>query len=192
LGGAGEFTWGVGNFDENPQFENAGAGDFRLKYISPCLNNGDLSDVPDDVADLDGDTYTDDPIPYDAGGETRQVNSPDCIDVGAFECQEPGTCDGDLTGIQGVPDGEVDTDDLLVVINRWGDAGGVADMADINGVGCGDGIVDDFDLDVVINNRGSCNSMAPTGLPEWLQSCVDDCGEDDQCLVECVMKHFDE
>jgi hypothetical protein len=58
-------------------------------------------------------------------------------------CQKPTDCIGDATGNQ-----IVNVDDLLVVINNWGNPG----LGDLNASGTTD--VDDLTL--VINNWGIC------------------------------------
>ncbi len=48
-------------------------------------NAGDTALLPDDTADLDGDTLTDEPLPFDARGLPRVAFSD--VDLGAFEIQ---------------------------------------------------------------------------------------------------------
>jgi len=57
----------------NPQFRNAGSGDYHLKATSPCIDNGENALVPGGVTtDLDG--------------NTRIVNAD--VDLGPYEEQE--------------------------------------------------------------------------------------------------------
>jgi hypothetical protein len=60
---------------------------------------------------------------------------------------------GDITGAGSVPDGEVNSSDLLLVLTPWGEPGGAADLAPES---CGDGTVDIDDYLVVNNNWGEC------------------------------------
>lgn len=71
------------------------------------------------------------------------------------ECIQP-ECPGDITGA-----GEVNVDDLLVVLNNWGPC---ADPNDCPGDVTGEGEVNVDDLLVVLNNWGPCptNAQAPT------------------------------
>jgi hypothetical protein len=63
----------------------------------------------------------------------------------------PIVCPSDIAPAK-TPNGTVDVDDLLAVINAWGSAGGVGDIAPL----CGDGSVDVDDLLAVINAWGPC------------------------------------
>lgn len=68
--------------------------------------------------------------------------------VMTISCEEAAICHGDITGTQ-----TVDVDDLLVVLNSWGQCSDVNNCpADVSG----DGVVDVDDLLVVLNNWGSC------------------------------------
>lgn len=180
----------------DPLFVNSGGGDLRLQYESPCINNGDGSEVGTDIADFDGDSNTAERLAWDADGSPRQVNpsydvSTNCVDMGAYENQVEGTCPGDVTGPGGVPDGVVDVDDLFYVINLWDTPGGAADMYPSP---CGDGNVDDDDLDIVTNNWGDCpGSFAPSsGPPQWWLDCLESCGGDVECLLECIQEAIEE
>lgn len=73
---------GTGNLDVDPQFVNAGAGDFRLKRTSPCIDAGGNGLVPAFVtADLDGNArFVNDVGVLDTGAGAGAI-----VDMGAFE-----------------------------------------------------------------------------------------------------------
>jgi hypothetical protein len=82
-------TWGTGDDDY---------GDLRLRVDSPALNTGDAAHLPSDLADLDGDDDTGEPVPVDLAGEARVTGA--ALDLGAYEggvtvSAEPG---GDASG----------------------------------------------------------------------------------------------
>lgn len=52
---------------------------------SPAINTGNNTDVPQDTNDLDGDSNTTEPIPFDARGVGYQRISAGTVDIGAFE-----------------------------------------------------------------------------------------------------------
>jgi hypothetical protein len=141
------------NIDIDPEFIDDSTGDFRIAYTSHALNHGDADDMPADTYDIDDDSNTNEKLPG-RDMDARQVNpDDDCIDLGAFENQVAGTCAGDITGAGSVPDGTVNSSDLLLVMTRWGEPGGVADL---DPQPCGDGTVDIDDYLVVNNNWGDC------------------------------------
>jgi hypothetical protein len=78
---------GTGNIFVNPQFINPAAGDFRLVPLppgqSPCINAGNNSLIPIDIADLDGDLNTTEPTPLDLAGNPRVIGG--IVDMGAYE-----------------------------------------------------------------------------------------------------------
>ncbi|MFQ5501979.1 MAG: right-handed parallel beta-helix repeat-containing protein [Phycisphaerae bacterium] len=86
----GGFT-GISNSDTDPMFMNrqgvdgiAGTqdDDLRLMPGSPAIDSGDNSAVSADVADLDGDGNTSEPVPIDLNGNQRMNRT---VDRGAFE-----------------------------------------------------------------------------------------------------------
>jgi hypothetical protein len=81
---------GTGNVSGDPQFEDAGAGDYRIKATSPCKNTGRNSDLPLDVADLDFDGNTSETLPKDLLRNPRKLYT--TVDMGALEYME---CDED-------------------------------------------------------------------------------------------------
>jgi hypothetical protein len=80
-----------GNIDADPLFADAAGGDYSLTSGSPCIDTGDNSLLPDDVADLDGDGDTDEPLPLDLAGDPRVTDgdgdSTATVDMGAYEYQ---------------------------------------------------------------------------------------------------------
>ncbi|MBN2183390.1 MAG: hypothetical protein JW715_15880 [Sedimentisphaerales bacterium] len=106
--GSATFTWGSGNIDSNPLFQNPNGGDkvagtldddLRIRLGSSCIDAGDNTAVPADADDLDGDDNRPERIPIDLGGLSRFVDdagaantgvadSPDypaIVDMGAYE-----------------------------------------------------------------------------------------------------------
>jgi hypothetical protein len=72
---------GVGNVDFDPLFVDAANQDYRLQRLSPCINAGDVSAVPQSVTtDLDGNPRILDGV----------------VDMGAYETQGPRTIYVDL------------------------------------------------------------------------------------------------
>jgi len=74
---------GEGNIDIEPMFVDAANGDFRLMAGSPCINAGENTLVPADIADLDSDGNTDEVVPYDFRGWLRIRGG--YVDMGAYE-----------------------------------------------------------------------------------------------------------
>jgi hypothetical protein len=80
-------------------------GDYHLLRNSPCVDTGDNADIAPDVADLDGDGDTNEPVPFDLEGKPRIIDGiPDgnlVVDMGAYETlTEPRThyVDADADG----------------------------------------------------------------------------------------------
>jgi hypothetical protein len=128
---------GVGNHGLDPLFIDADGrddipgtddDDLRLHSNSACIDAGDNNAVPPDIiVDLDGNARIQHGI----------------VDMGAYE-HEP-VCLGDANGSN-----SVDVDDLLLVINNWGQTG--LNPADLTG----NSVVDMDDLLAVINGWGNC------------------------------------
>lgn len=83
---------GQGNFTLDPAFVDVSGADgiigtlddnLRLSDGSPVVDAGDSSALPSDLADLDGDGDTDEPIPVDLDGAQRVFGA--SVDMGAFE-----------------------------------------------------------------------------------------------------------
>ena len=185
-------TWsGPGNIGVNPQFvrspsdggngwgdnpatsgvdegANDDYGDLRLLPGSPCIDAASNAIVAADIADLDADDNTTEPIPFDLGSNPRFVDAPattdtglgtpPIVDMGAFEFSPPLDADGD-----GVPD---PTDQCPQTVPG----------ATVDGNGCPpvipgdhnrDGDVDQADLD----HLEACASGAAIRQPE--PNCAD-------------------
>ena len=88
--------WRDGNIDDDPMFVDPDGADgdpatwedndLHLSPGSPCIDAGDDWFVPADVADLDGDGDTDEPLPFDLDGNPRFVGP---VDMGAYETTAP-------------------------------------------------------------------------------------------------------
>ncbi len=90
---------GVGNFDANPLFFNAAGvdgvlgtedDDLRLSSGSPARDAANLSLLPTDEFDIDGDGDVTEPIPFDLDGAARIVGMG--LDLGAYEQAAAGPC----------------------------------------------------------------------------------------------------
>ncbi|MHC4063592.1 MAG: hypothetical protein ACYSUI_03695 [Planctomycetota bacterium] len=82
---------GSGNIAGDPLFWDADGADdvggtedddLHLRFGSPCIDAGDDTAVPADLADLDGDGDTVERTPLDLGGKVRFVNDPHTEDTG--------------------------------------------------------------------------------------------------------------
>ncbi len=73
---------GMGNIGENPLFVDSTIGDYHLLAISPCIDAGDNTAVPEDTTDLDGDGDTTEPVPLDLDGNPRFFDDPFTLDTG--------------------------------------------------------------------------------------------------------------
>ena len=140
---------GQGNIDGDPMFVDSANDDYGLGTGSPCIDVGNVDSLPLDTYDLDADGNTKERLPLDLAANRRIVNG--FLDMGAFEWQR--SCLADISpsspGVAG--DGAIDVDDLLAVINGWGECDGC--VADVNG----DNSVDVDDLLEVINGWGECD-----------------------------------
>ncbi len=90
---------GTGNIDLDPQFVNAGGGDYRLASGSPCIDAGDNTITSLSMIDLEGGPRLfDDPATPDTGVGTAPL-----VDMGADEWVD---CNGNLI------DDSIDIDQL--------------------------------------------------------------------------------
>lgn len=129
---------GAGNFGGDPRFRDADgpnnfAGDpdddLRLVSTSPCIDRGDETLIPPDIADLNNDADLTMPTPFDLDGNPRRYDVPDIadtgvgtaplVDIGAYEFSAGdayvcigGKCLGDLNH-----DGNVDGLDTQLFVN---------------------------------------------------------------------------
>ena len=77
---------GVGNMGDAPQFVDAGAGDYHLRWGSPCINAGDNSVVLEGATDLDG--------------KPRIIR--EVVDMGCYEAEPPPIVEAELNVYPGV------------------------------------------------------------------------------------------
>jgi hypothetical protein len=190
----GGFT-GTGNINWNPSLNTTLTFDELppLYGPSPAINRGNDASLPDDWADLDGDSITAEVLPVDRVGATRDIA---CVDIGAWEDQiEPSvSCPSDRAGAPGGgPNCVVDIDDLLLLINNWSVPGGAADSYTSP---CGDGIINIDDLIQLVNSWGACPNSGCTGssMPTSVDDCWDVCNSENpgdpdgfaNCLSKCI------
>ncbi|MCK4958980.1 MAG: leucine-rich repeat domain-containing protein, partial [Planctomycetes bacterium] len=95
-GAAGDGTVyaGDGNIDVDPQFIDADGADdlvgtedddLRLALDSPCIDAGDNTAVPADVADLDDDGNVGERLPMDLAGWWRFTDEPNTVNTGVAD-----------------------------------------------------------------------------------------------------------
>jgi hypothetical protein len=91
----GGWTNGTGNIDLDPLFmaphgpdgiTGTADDDLRLAWDSPCIDTGDSSAVPPDLADLNHDGDVNEPMPFDIHGHARI--SLTAVDIGAHEATD--------------------------------------------------------------------------------------------------------
>jgi hypothetical protein len=110
--GTATVTWGVGNLNIDPRFQNpegpdhvAGTpdDDLHLRAGSPCIDAGDNGAVLSDLDDLDADGNRAERIPFDLDSHARFVDDPATVnsgiadtplypwivDLGAYEFAKP-------------------------------------------------------------------------------------------------------
>ena len=134
-GGTEKDWFGTGCIDADPLFVDQENGDFHLQAGSPCIDAGDNSVLPEDIADMDNDDNTTEDIPYDFEGDNRRIDDPSVVDtgsgqvpmvdMGADEFVEAGTCPGDFDD-----DGDVDGSDLSELAVKYGNTMGPDDLTD--------------------------------------------------------------
>lgn len=117
----GGWPSGTGNLNADPLFIDPDGADpnlrdFRLQPDSPCIDSGDNTALPSDIADLDNDGNTAEVIPQDLDGRDRVADG-DCdqtaaVDMGAYEFSWVylGDFDGQC---------DVDYGDLCILASTW-------------------------------------------------------------------------
>jgi parallel beta-helix repeat protein len=101
---------GGNDISDDPGFLDA---EYHIDLSSPCADVGDNAAVPDDTADLDGDSDTDEPMPYDFEGDPRiweDAASP-TVDIGADEYSDNDPPFAPDVTSSGYRDGSVTDDD---------------------------------------------------------------------------------
>jgi hypothetical protein len=81
---------GTGNLSSDPHFVSpvdaastpTTSGNYHLQLSSPAIDQGNNAALPTDQSDLDGDSNTTEPIPYDLDDRTRSMST---VDLGAYE-----------------------------------------------------------------------------------------------------------
>lgn len=150
---------GVNCINSGPQFADPDGvddvpgtldDDLQLAAGSPCIDRGDNSAIPSDVADLDGDASITEPLPMDIVGRARRIDdalTPDLgiglapiVDIGAYEFKPTG-CPGDANG-----DDLINAADLSVLLGSFGSPVQIGVGADFNR----DGVVNGSDLSVLL------------------------------------------
>jgi hypothetical protein len=184
-----------GNIDSDPLFLDADGGDntvgtlddnLHLQCSSPSVNTGDDALLPGDVADLDADGNYLHALPRDLSAYKREYGSH--VDMGSYEMHTNPSCAGDCAPVNG--DGDVDVNDLLMVITNWGTNGSTGgDIAPLCG---GDNIVNVNDLLAVISHWGSCSGGGGS-MPTSISDCMTQCtnagltgAEWSMCCAECI------
>jgi len=103
----GTITWGIGNIDLDPEFEDVNAGNISLQYTSPCIDMGTAQLV------IGEDTLVDMTVPDFWGAHP---------DMGAVESLRPimtlGVPDA-FSGIQAAIDYAIDGDTILVAAGTY-------------------------------------------------------------------------
>jgi len=134
---------GAGNIELDPLFANVALGDFRLQGQSPCIDAGDNTAVPSEIAvDLDENPrFADVPEVVDTGNGV-----PPLVDIGAYEVPPPPCAAADVD-----EDGDVGIGDFLLVLAQWGPCPPQC-LGDFDG----DGIVGINDFLLVLANWGPC------------------------------------
>ncbi len=131
----------IGDLPEHdPQFVDAANGDLHLSLDSPCIDAGSNGAVPAGVTtDLDGNPrFVDDICAPDCPQCPGSCGDPPIVDMGAYERQADGDCDG-------VPD---DVDNCPEDYNP--------DQEDFDDDGDGDACDSDIDDDGVVNEEDVC------------------------------------
>ncbi len=168
LQGAAQFVSDVDSIDADPRFIDAVGGNYRLRPNSPAIDRAKNALIVNDLTDLDQDSVTSEPTPWDLDRNNRRVDAPAVadngtgiapfVDMGAYEFQ-PSNCAADLSGSSdpmdvyyGIPDGVLDASDFFFFLDAFA-AGNMA-IADLTassdpnapGYGVPDGVIDASDF----------------------------------------------
>ncbi|MCB9850763.1 MAG: hypothetical protein H6817_08665 [Phycisphaerales bacterium] len=188
---------GSSNTDADPVFTDA---DGRIGTGSGCIDFGDATALPLDVADIDGNGNTTEPLPIDRDGSVRVVNG--AIDAGAFEfrfdCNGNGVFDeldiamgtsGDCDS-NGVPDecdplfdcntnGSADYIDIATGASTDCNHDCVPDECTLSGSDCNhNGTLDECDL-----ASGSENDCNANSIPDVCETDCNANGSPDDCDI---------
>jgi hypothetical protein len=150
----GGFSGGTNILTADPEFVDAGGGDFRLSVLSPAIEQGLNGALPVDVTDADDDGDTGETIDVDLARNARVVDvegvppdGPLIVDLGAFEYQ--GDCnENDI----------LDTQDIINGTSEDCDGDQIPDECERD-----QDTIDPFNLtlpDGVINDCDNCVSLA--------------------------------
>ncbi|MFO0874123.1 MAG: hypothetical protein U0575_09150 [Phycisphaerales bacterium] len=135
---SGDVEVGFNDLVADPQLADPRGADAHPIGSSPVINAGLNAIIVHDVADIDGDGNTLEPVPLDIDDNPRVSGG--VVDLGAFEFN---ACPADLDG-----DGVVDGGDLGLLLGSWGGAG----AGDIDG----NGVVDGADMGLLLAAWGDC------------------------------------
>ncbi len=113
---------GTGNIDAEPMFVDPASDDniigtpddcYKLSIDSPCINIGDSNSLPADIADLDNDMNTSEPLPLDFGNRSRIFDGDGVeeVDMGAYEFRYTDTGDDG--------DGLINETELEALADNW-------------------------------------------------------------------------
>ena len=194
----------------------------KLEVGAPELSTGECgrnyvhNNKPLNHANWDSLNWTTPPVAFDIT-ESGPISYPTCgntmMGAACAATSEPpevesisyNFCFGDVNG-----SGGVNIDDLLAVINGWGNCPplpmGVSTgplppcPPDVSPHICGDGLVNIDDLLVVINNWGPCHhptcglqqavggetsESAPQNVSDCWNDCSTKCGDNEGCWLQC-------
>jgi hypothetical protein len=155
------------NIGDDPLF--AGAGNYRLCTGSPCIDAGNTEDVPADLFDVDDDLDFSEKTPdRDIKDRLMPDEETGPVDMGAYEYR----CYADLDG-----DCDVDVDDLLILLDCWGEPCGDVD---------GDGDTDTADLLLLLASWGPCGEPGAVPPPRSVHDCIERYGFDPVKLEACI------
>jgi hypothetical protein len=162
-------------------------------------------------ANISGDFEIAENVPSICTDTSGESGTSPCLDYASVNAQSNLLCLGDIAGTPycdpvtdpycfphwpgGDPDGTVNVDDLLGIINNWGACDGGSEpryicRADI-APALGNGTVDVDDLLAVLNNWGDCRGGGIASAPDEVGDCFDYCeslsGQQwEDCMTRCL------